>query len=175
MIASAQTSSERSLIDGFDQEFARLQVCSCSLIDATPAEMLYEKPATCDNELVSGSIGEYVIRSAGVVEQTFGGITTNLWDDPFEWTLPETLNSRERVKEYLAEVEQTRQRAFVSFDCDQNLLKKVAAPSGNMRPLVSLLLDTLVRSVSFQGRAVALAEMFSIAPSDRFIISRSVK
>ena len=30
--------------------------------------------------------------SAGTIEQTFGGITANLWDDPFEWTLPETLH-----------------------------------------------------------------------------------
>ena len=39
------------------------------------------------------SCGEYILRSAAAVEQTFGGITTRLWDDPFEWTLPEALST----------------------------------------------------------------------------------
>jgi hypothetical protein len=40
-----------------------------------------EQPATGD------SCGEQVLRSAAIVEQSFGGLTANLWDDPFEWTL----------------------------------------------------------------------------------------
>ncbi|HYN25912.1 MAG TPA: hypothetical protein VES69_12800, partial [Pyrinomonadaceae bacterium] len=87
---------------------------------------------------------------------TCGGITSNLWDDPFEWTLPETLSTSARVIEYLSEVEETRKHAFACFAGDGDLLKKIATPSGEMRPLISLLLDTLVRALGFQGRAVAL-------------------
>jgi len=111
-----------------------------------------------------------VLRSAGVVEQTFGGITSNLWDDPFEWTLPETLSTPARVIEYLGEVEETRQRAFASFRTDGDLLKQIATPSDNMRPIIGLLLDTLVRAQSYQGRAMFLIETLSLTQATRFII-----
>lgn len=118
----------------------------------------------------SDSIGECVLRSAGAVEQTFGGITSNLWDDPFEWTLPETLSTPARVIEYLAEVEQTRQRAFASFRVDGDLLKRVATPSDSMRPIIGLLLDTLVRAQTHQGRALFIVETLSLTEPNRFII-----
>ena len=59
--------------------------------------------------MAADSCGEQVLRSAAIVEQTFGGLTANLWDDPFEWTLPETLSTSAKVIEYLNEVEATRQ------------------------------------------------------------------
>ncbi|HEX2269316.1 MAG TPA: hypothetical protein VHH35_07275, partial [Pyrinomonadaceae bacterium] len=57
-----------------------------------------------------------ILRSAAVIEQTFGGLTANLWDDPFEWTLPETLSTPELVIEHLSEVDALRQRFFSSID-----------------------------------------------------------
>jgi hypothetical protein len=155
--ATAQVTTS-SVIETFDHQFARLHAQLCTLIDETPAELLYEPQRSSNAGWVSGSIGEYVLRSAGVLEQTFGGLTANLWDDPFEWTLPETLSSGELIKEYLVEVEQTRRQAFESFAGDQDLLKKVAEPSGELRPLISLLLDTLVRAVGFLGRATAVRD-----------------
>lgn len=155
--ATAQV-TERSVIETFDHQFARLHRRLCTLIEETPSELLYEHPRSSNAGSVSGSVGEYVLRSAGILEQTFGGLTANLWDDPFEWTLPEMLTSPELVKEYLVEVEQTRRQAFKSFAGDQDLLKKVAEPSGELRPLISLLLDTLVRALGFQGRAMALRD-----------------
>ena len=152
-VASVQTHPERTVIESFDREFERLHVRSCKLIETTAVEILYsDSQVTSD----SVSVGVLVLRSAGVVEQTCGGITSNLWDDPFEWTLPETLSTSARVIEYLGEVEETRKHAFDCFAADADLLKKIATPSGEMRPLISLLLDTLVRALGFQGRAVAL-------------------
>jgi hypothetical protein len=87
-----------------------------------------------------------------VVEQTFGGITANLWDDPFEWTLPENLTTPERLLEYFDEVAATRQRGFELFKDDGDLMKEVMTPSGRMQ-LASLLLDTLVRARNHQLRA----------------------
>lgn len=102
---------------------------------------------------------ESILRGAAIVEQTFGGITANLWDDPFEWTLPETLTTRQRIVEYLEEVEATRKRGFEGFSTDAELLKKVAVPSGELQTLLSLLLDTLARAVDYQGRAITTLEI----------------
>jgi hypothetical protein len=95
---------------------------------------------------------ENLLRSAAVVEQMCGGLTANLWDDPFEWTLPETLSNPDRIIEYLSEVDLARQRAFGSID-DAALSKYIAMPSGESRQLLSVLLETLVRASEFRGRA----------------------
>jgi hypothetical protein len=174
MISSENTQAhtERTIIETFDVEFAHLQARSRRLIETTPDEILYEDPRAAGFAGASNSVGECILRSAGAVEQTFGGITSNLWDDPFEWTLPETLSTRARVIEYLGEVEETRHRAFASFADDGDLLKRIAAPSGDLLPLVTLLLDTLVRALGYQGRAMALRETLSVTRPGGFIIER---
>ncbi|CAN5790845.1 MAG: hypothetical protein H0T77_04215 [Pyrinomonadaceae bacterium] len=152
-VVSLQTHPERIAIESFDMEFERLYARSYKLIKTIPVDILY---GTSYGKSDSESVGSFILRSAGVVEQTCGGITSNLWDDPFEWTLPETLSTSARVIEYLSEVEETRKHAFACFAGDADLLKKIATPFGEMRPLISLLLDTLVRALEFQGRALAL-------------------
>src|SRR3954469_15873962 len=114
------------IVRGLDEQFARLHGRSLALVRAVPADRLYWQP-----ERESGartfpvySCGEHLLRSAAAVEQTFGGITVNLWDDPFEWTLPESLNATARVAEYLNEVEATRQRGFAFFRSDEDLIKE---------------------------------------------------
>ena len=96
---------------------------------------------------------ENLVRSAAAVEQMCGGLTANLWDDPFEWTLPETLYNPDRVIEYLNEVDLARQRAFNSIN-DAALTKLISVPSGESRLLISLLLETLVKASEFRGRAL---------------------
>ena len=96
---------------------------------------------------------ENLVRSAAAVEQMCGGLTANLWDDPFEWTLPETLYNPDRVIEYLDEVDLARQRTFNSID-DAALTKVISVPSGESRLLISLLLETLVKASEFRGRAL---------------------
>ena len=145
----------RELIESFDRQFARLHLRSCSLVTTTPLKMLYRNARQSAPALPVYSMGENVLRSAAAVEQTFGGITANLWDDPFEWTLPENLSTTERVIEYLEEVEATRKRAFVRFAQDSDLLKEVLVPAGNTRPLLDLLAETLVKAADYQGRAIA--------------------
>ena len=149
---SAQTGSNREIINALDEEFARLHSRSCQLVDAISIEIFYRAPKAMTRE---SSVGENLLRSAAAVEQTFGGITANLWDDPFEWTLPENLSTRERVIEYLEEVEATRKLAFNRFSSDDDLLKEVSVPSGDTRALISLLMETLARASDFQRRAVA--------------------
>ena len=125
------------LISWFDREFARLEDAWRELIQATDDQRLYQ----IDKQNLS--VGEQVLKSARIVEQTFGGITANLWDDPFEWTLPETLSTSQKLLAYLDEVENARRRGFALFQSDQDLLKTIMTPAGSTQ-VMSLLLDTLV-------------------------------
>ena len=151
------------LISSLDEQFARLHVRSRALIESIPAEKLYWQPRQQPGALPVYSCGEHLLRSAAMVEQTFGGITTNLWDDPFEWTLPESLQTPESVAGYLSEVEATRQRGFASFRSDEDLMKEINAPSGEMRLLCAICLETLDRAAHHQGRAFATFRLFSDA------------
>ncbi|HEX8846794.1 MAG TPA: hypothetical protein VF791_19280 [Pyrinomonadaceae bacterium] len=144
-----------------DEQFARLHERSQALVQVVPEEKLYWQPRNSSGAFPVYSCGEHILRSAAAVEQTFGGITTNLWDDPFEWTLPETLRTPEQIAEYLNEVESTRRRGFTLLTSDDVLIKEIAAPSGEMRALCSLLVETLARASHHQGRAYATFRLFS--------------
>ena len=124
--------TDREIIQHIDEEFAFLISSLKDLARSVPPENL--------------------LRSAAAIEQMCGGLTANLWDDPFEWTLPETLSNVDRIIEYLSEVDLARQRAFNTID-DGALTKYIAVPSGESRMLISLLLETLVRASEFRGRA----------------------
>ena len=104
---------------------------------------------------LAGSVQpDLLLRSAAAVEQMCGGLTANLWDDPFEWTLPETLSNTDRIIEYLSEVDLARQRAFNSIRDDSALTRYISAPVGEQL-LVNLLLETLVKASDYRGRAMA--------------------
>ena len=102
------------------------------------------------------------MRSAAAVEQTFGGIMTKLWDDPFEWTLPEELATGAKIAEYLAEVEATRRNGFAFFTSDDDLLKEIPAPE-KLKSIAEILIETTARAEHFQGRAFSIFQMFSDA------------
>ncbi|MDX6529582.1 MAG: hypothetical protein QOH41_1872 [Blastocatellia bacterium] len=153
-------------IEGLDRQFAQLRSDSHKLIEAITPELLYHQPPGTANSLPLHSFGEHLLRSAAVVEQTFGGITTNLWDDPFEWTLPESLPTADKVAGYLDEVEATRKHGFQHFKNDADLLKEIMAPSGPTQ-LLPLLLDTLARAAHHQGRAWATFEILRSERSNR--------
>lgn len=166
---NAQTLGKRKIVESLDREFARLHSRSCEMTKNTPDEILY-LVTTLTGRRPLPSVGESLLRCAAAVEQTFGGITSNLWDDPFEWTLPEYLTTPAKVIEHLVEVETTRQRAFSSFDDDSCLLKQVATPTGETRPLIELLLETLVRAARYQGQGVVLLKSLSGISAPGFII-----
>ena len=126
--------TDREIVQHIDQAFAALIASLKDLARSVPPENL--------------------LRSAAAIEQMCGGLTANLWDDPFEWTLPETLSNTDRIIEYLSEVDLARQRAFNSIRDDSVLTKYISAPTGE-RLLVNLLLETLVKASDYRGRAVA--------------------
>jgi hypothetical protein len=155
------------IVRSLDEEFARLHGRSLALVRAVSVEHLYRQPRESGGFFPSDSCGEQVLRSAACVEQTFGGITANLWDDPFEWTLPETLSTPQLIEEYLNEVEATRRRGFALFKSDADLAKEIAVPSGELKPLAALLVETLARAAHHQGRAFAIFHLFNDTPLPR--------
>ena len=146
------------LLLDLDRQFSRLYQESRELIHAISPELLYYRPPNGSNSSPAQSCGEQILRSAAAVEQTFGGLTANLWDDPFEWTLPETLSTPAKVVGYLDEVEATRKRGFELFQSDDDLLKEIMAPAGATQ-LEPLLLDTLVRARHYLGSAKATFDL----------------
>ncbi|HKN84425.1 MAG TPA: hypothetical protein VJW17_13350 [Pyrinomonadaceae bacterium] len=153
----------RDIVDHLNLEFASLLNSLKDLASSVPRDLLYRNPPAI-------SIGENILRSAAAIEQTCGGLATNLWDDPFEWTLPETLSTPELVVDYLSEVDLARQRAFNSIHDDGALSKYISVASGEPRPLVSLLLETLVSAGDYRGRAIATFKILSSEGAQGFII-----
>jgi len=149
------------LTASLDEQFARLHTQSCAFIRIVPPAKLYWQPRERAGVFPVYSCGEHILRSAAAVEQTFGGLTTNLWDDPFEWTLPEMLATRDQIQNYLAEVEATRRRGFDLIKSDGDLTKEIALPSGEKQILCALLMGTLLRAAHYQGRAFATFRLFS--------------
>ena len=147
-------------IETFNQKFLTLHTRSCELIRKIPTEKLYWQPHEKEALFPINSCGEYILRSAAAVEQTFGGITVKLWDDPFEWTLPEQLSTNQLISEYLTEVEATRQRGFTFFQSDADLKKSLPAPV-KILTLFELLLETLIKAENYQGRAIAVFRQIS--------------
>ena len=145
--------SPRQLVDYLDEEFTRLISNLKQLVSSITPDLLYRRPP-------SVTIGENLLRSAAALEQTFGGLTANLWDDPFEWTLPETLSTAELINEYLSEVDAARQRAFGAIASDADLLRNISGPWDEPRSLFAVLLETLVKASDYHGRAVATLKMF---------------
>ena len=154
---------KRDIVNHLDREFASLISSLKDLVRSVPVDLLYRNPPAV-------SIGENILRSAAVIEQSCGGLTASLWDDPFEWTLPETLSTAERIIEYLSEVDLARQRAFDSIHDDSALSKYISVPSGEPRLLVSLLLETLVTAADYRGRALATIKILSSEDAQGFII-----
>ena len=150
----------RTILDSFDRRFKTIRLRSLELLSKLNNEQLFTKPRELNNTFEMFSCGEFILRSAGAVEQTFGGITTKLWDDPFEWTLPEKLSTIALIHEYLDEVETTRQNGFSFFKTDADLARQIPAPD-ELKTLHEILLDTVARSEHYQGRSFAVFRMLS--------------
>ena len=156
-----------AILSGFDRRFILIDAQSRELLSRMPDDILYKRPRETRLEMAPFSCGEYILRSAAMVEKTFGGITTRLWDDPFEWTLPEKLSTKDLILNYLDEVEATRQNGFAFFTSDEDLKKEIPSPE-TIRPIFDILLDTIGLAEHFQGRAFAIFQMLSDDALPRF-------
>jgi len=88
--------------------------------------------ASINNEGWPVENSQRIIRSAAKVEQAFGGLNAQLWDDPHEWTLPEALGSREKAVKYLSEVSKAADAGFARLVSDGDLSRELWTPWGQM-------------------------------------------
>ncbi len=141
-----------------DLRFVDIHERSSALVKKIDADLLFRAPQNVSAEISGFSFGECIVRSAAAVEQAMGGITTRLWDDPFEWTLPEELATPQKVAEYLNVVEQGRTKAFKFIQNDTELLKEIPAPV-EIRTLFAVLLEAIGKAEHYQGRAYSIFQL----------------
>lgn len=141
--------TRRNKINDFEQVFESLHKRAIELIDDFPEHQLFEQSGT-------SSFGFELIRSAAEVEKAFGGITTRLWDDPFEWTLPEELSDKTAIKNYLEEVRSTRTNGLRFIKHDDELSLQIPAPE-NFLSLSEILTETVTLSAFHMDRASSIA------------------
>ena len=147
----------RNRIDDFHLQFSALhRSCARVALDAGN-ELIYKTEEEHETDLWPTSVGTYLIRSAAIVEQTFNGITTRLWDDPFEWTLPERLPTVTDLIGYMEEVQDARIRGMAFLRSNEDLDKSIPAPI-ELTTLGELLTETLDRSSKhlFEARGLLL-------------------
>lgn len=127
-------------VSEFEQAFACLEL-------SIAAEMtdLRDLPVAFTDDGIATSPKVNAIRSAAVLEQALGGISRRLWDDPFEWTLPEAFPTHQKAFEYLSEIRMLRRSTFAAFKTDEELDQLIPAPI-EMRSIRNILLDALERS-----------------------------
>lgn len=148
------------MLASFDKAFRSLDILSRELLSKCEEVNLFRKPRQIENSMAMFSCAEYILRSAAMVEMTFGGITTRLWDDPFEWTLPEKLSNKAAIDQYLDEVESTRVKGFEFFTSDDDLKRRMPAPE-KLMSVHEILLETIAKAEHYQGRAFAVFQMLS--------------
>ena len=149
-----------AVLTSFEKQFRELDARSRNLLTRLTHEQLFQRPDRSQGLMTPFSCGEYLLRSAAAVEQTFDGLTTRLWDDPFEWTLPEKLSTHEAIIQYLDEVEETRKKGFDFFRSDDDLARDIPAPE-KLLSLAEILTDTLSRAAHHQGRAFAIYQVLT--------------
>ncbi|HMM78632.1 MAG TPA: hypothetical protein PKC65_01290 [Pyrinomonadaceae bacterium] len=148
----------RDLIEGFGRKFEQIDTETRSLLAMVPIGQIFARAG--EAVLPYMCAGTCLLRSAAAVEQTFGGITTRLWDDPFEWTLPEKLSTHESILEYLDEVAETRRHGLGFLASDDDLRRELPAPE-ELTSIFSLLLETVATADHYLGRAAAIYQLQS--------------
>jgi hypothetical protein len=133
------------LISEFDRKFVRLHQDRSKLARDVGDGFIYRPLVETENSFASQTIPTLLIRSAAVVEQVINGMTVRLWDDPFEWTLPEGMPTIRHLTAYFDDVERARVCGFRFLQDDSDLTKSIPAPV-ELRTLHEVLVDVLQRS-----------------------------
>lgn len=145
----------RVFIETLHSRFDEISKRSREIVSVIDAADLYRIVHAGGNEYSRLSCGEMILRSAASIEQAFGGITTRLWDDPFEWTLPEAYPEAADMIRYLDEVDDLVKNGMRFFNDDTDLAKSIPAPV-ELRSIFEILLDAAAKAENYQGRAAAI-------------------
>lgn len=144
----------RSRIEEFSSRFAALHADRCDLARSTSEARLFAV-STNANVLWPRSAATLLVRSAAVVEKMINGLTVRLWDDPFEWTLPEHLRTSSDLTAYFDEVENARVRGFEFLNDDADLERSILSPV-KLKTLEQLLADTIAGSETYLAEAESM-------------------
>ena len=136
----------------FRRRLEALRSRTRQLLSLCPEDQLFEPIRAMENR----SFGVALIRSAAEIEVAFGGITTRLWDDPFEWTLPESLATKAEISKYLDEVAVITERGLATLNDDSALTKLIPAPE-QLKPIGEVLQHALsAADLNFERAKAAL-------------------
>ena len=148
------------MVETLNAEFERLHNNLIDVLNVIPEDRLYWKAFEGSNFLRVYSCGELIVHIGATVEYTFNGITSNFWDDPFEWTLRENLSSRSLIAEYLDEAARVRRIALLGIK-DADLAKTLRFPNGTSTTIGELLLRALTHACHHRGQVYAYVHLFS--------------
>ncbi len=146
----------RTIVQIIDDQFEDIHRRGISLIQSFPSDALFTNDEI-GGSITGSSFGNAIVRSAAEVEKAIGGLTTRLWDDPFEWTLPEELKDRSGVVNYLSEVREARIKGMRFIASDEDLLKTSPAPT-IILPVFAVLLGSISKAEFMLGVAAAIAD-----------------
>jgi uncharacterized damage-inducible protein DinB len=149
-------------VEIFGSELERIHQNLLEILDLIPEDKLYLKPFESPNFIRIYSCGELISHIGGIVEYAFNGITSNLWEEPFEWITREALPTRSHIAAYLEEVAQVRRMAFTAFS-DGDLPKKIYFPNARGTTLAEILTRTLSHASHHRGQVYAYVHLFTEA------------
>ena len=139
-------------------EFERIHQNLIEVLAIIPEDKLYWKPFASQNFIRIYSCGELISHIGGIVEYAFNGITSNLWEEPFEWITREVLPTRTHIAAYLDEVAVVRRMAFTDFS-DEDLPKLIYFPNAASTTLGEILVKTLSHASHHRGQVYAYAHL----------------
>jgi uncharacterized damage-inducible protein DinB len=153
-------------INDLADEFTRVEDSIVTVLPLIPEDKLYWKPFQSKNHLRIYSCGELVSHSMGTIEAACNGILNNFWDDPFEWTLRESLPNHEYLSGYVNEVVAVTKETFALLKTD-DLEKTIYLPNGEPTTIGKLLLKTLLHAVHHRGQLYAYLHLLTDAKLPR--------
>ena len=148
----------RTLIESLDLRFTDIDGRQRKLLAEITDDKLFWTPISSVDSMILLSVGGAVLRSAAMVEQVFLGITRRLWDDPFEWTLPEKLSNISAITEYLDEVASTRSSGLAFLTSDADLSRQLPAPE-KLMPIFEALVESIAKAENYLGRGEAIRRL----------------
>jgi uncharacterized damage-inducible protein DinB len=143
-------------------EFERIHQNLIEVLAIIPEEKLYWKPFESEKFIRIYSCGELISHIGGIVEYAFNGITSNLWEEPFEWITREVLPTRSHLAGYLDDVARLRRMAFEDFT-DLDLPKRIYYPNAASTTLGEILVKTLSHAAHHRGQVYAYVHLFADA------------
>jgi uncharacterized damage-inducible protein DinB len=149
-------------VDALSKEFELLHDNLVEVLDIIPDDKLYWRPFESASFLRVYSCGELIGHIGGIIEYAFNGITSNFWEEPFEWITREALPTASHIRKYLEDVARVRRLAFETL-VDEDLPKQVFYPSAAATTIGEIVVATLAHASHHRGQVYAYVHLFSDA------------